>query len=389
MADSIWVPETFRARPYARSRFRTIVAWASANHPFYQRFCPDPGQQVPILTRDVFSDNNELLLNGAPETGRTSGSTGVPVRVGCTPLKRQREKLAGRLFREQLGDAMSRLRIVSLREMQAGEQSVDICRPLPEQLSALQAMARSHPRMALVTYPSNAVNLAMHMHEQGVMCPEVARLVCYAESYDYDQEPLLEAAFPNARIWNNYSCSEVGFIAYRCPYEPDYMHINAINVGVEVLNAEDRPCAEGERGRIVVTDWFNQATPFIRYDIGDMAIAGRCPCGQIPYPSLRRVLGKVRGFLKGLDGQPRVFANIGAELKQYEGLRQYQIVQDALNRLTVRYVANTGCDTADVEAFLATKLTAFIGFEPSFCFIQEKEILREANGKFYATKCNV
>lgn len=388
MSD-IWIPESFRERPYARQHFHEIVTWASANHPFYRRFCPEPHKRVPVLSRGDFTDNNELLLNGHPETGRTSGSTGVPVRLSWSDSRRRREIHAMQILRQWVGPPLERVRLVSRREAEAGERFMDICRPVAEQADFLLAHAGDGLAGELVTYPSNAAQLAGHFLQEGLDGRFLQRMLCYAESLSEEDEALIRRAFPQASIWNNYSASEVGIIAARCPHDTGYMHSMAVNVGVEILDDNDRPCREGERGRIVVTDWFNRNSPFIRYDIGDMAVAGQCPCGIVPFPSMQSVLGKVRGFLKDRQGNRRIFANIGAELKQIEGLRQYQIIQEAIESLQVRYVVNPEQDPDAVEALMRAQIEAFLGFSPAFRFQRESVIERESNGKFYATLCRI
>lgn len=386
MSD-IWIPESFRERPYAREHFRDMVAWASAEHPFYRRFCPEPHNHVPVLSRADFTDNNDLLLNGHPETGRTSGSTGVPVRLSWSDARRQREVHALRILHQWVGPSMERVRLVSRREAQAGDRFMDICSPVAQQVVFLLENARKGLAEELVTYPSNAAQLAEHFLSQGLDGGFLRRLLCYAETLSQEDEALIHSAFPNARLWNNYSASEVGMIAARCPHDTGFMHSMAVNVGVEILDHNNRPCREGERGRIVVTDWFNRNSPFIRYDIGDMAVAGQCPCGVVPFPSMKRVLGKVRGFLKDREGNRRIFANIGAELKQIEGLRQYQIIQNELETLTVRYVVSPGSDGGRIEEQMRSHIEAFLSFSPEFRFRHEPVIERESNGKFYATLC--
>ena len=383
----IWIPHSFRSRPYASSHFARMVAWAAKEHPFYRKFCPDPAREVPVLGRGDFMSHNDLLLNGHPETGRTSGSTGVPVRVSWSPEKQRRDGEAVRLFRQLVGGPLSRIRIVSAREANPGDCWLDICSPLDEQLAFLRRELSGQRDVALVTYPTNAIQLAEALQEQGETLPQIARLVCYAESYDEEQEPLLQAAFPKARIWNNYSCSELGVVALRCPHEPDFMHAMAANVGVEILDANGLPVADGATGKLVLTDYWNTYSPFIRYDKGDMAVAGTCPCGKIPYLSFRRALGKVRGFLKDANGHKRIFANIGARLKHVDGLQQYQIIQQQLDRLTVRYVAGKNASTVELERRLAEELETFLGHRPQMDFCLEPVIERESNGKFYATKC--
>ena len=74
----IAIPEYFKDRPYTIEHFSKIVAWASTQHPFYQKHIPNPKKEVPILQRQTIQDDNDLLINGHEETGRTSGSTGMP-----------------------------------------------------------------------------------------------------------------------------------------------------------------------------------------------------------------------------------------------------------------------------------------------------------------------
>jgi phenylacetate-CoA ligase len=80
---------------------------------------------------------------------------------------------------------------------------------------------------------------------------------------------------------DNYSCTELATLALTCP-EHDHLHIQAERVLLEILDDQNRPCAPGEVGRVVVTGLVNFATPLIRYEIGDRAVAGSpCPCGHI------------------------------------------------------------------------------------------------------------
>lgn len=76
-------------------------------------------------------------------------------------------------------------------------------------------------------------------------------------------------------IKNTYSCEEIGPIGFSCPLDHEIYHVAATNVMVE---AEETPGMDGKR--LLVTGLNSFATPFIRYDIGDIGeVQEGCACG--------------------------------------------------------------------------------------------------------------
>ena len=49
--SAVWIPESFRDRPYAAAHFARIVQWAQQHHPFYRRFHTDITRPLPVITR--------------------------------------------------------------------------------------------------------------------------------------------------------------------------------------------------------------------------------------------------------------------------------------------------------------------------------------------------
>lgn len=178
----------------------------------------------------------------------------------------------------------------------------------------------------MTTYPTNAEALARAGVEQGVDLGFVDRLICYGESLEPAQQAFIQNAMPNARIINSYSATEVGLIAVPCPHSAGLMHIMADRLGVEVLDDNDQPCAPGEVGKVVITDYWNTASPLLRYEIGDMPEVGYCPCRQIPFPSLARVHGKVRGALMHRNGRRVMFTDPSVAIRDLPGVRQFQVI---------------------------------------------------------------
>jgi phenylacetate-CoA ligase len=92
------------------------------------------------------------------------------------------------------------------------------------------------------------------------------------------------------KVFNEYGCGEVGSIAHECEYGS--MHIMSDNLWIEVVDQNGEPAVTGE---VVVTDFFNQATPLIRYRLGDFATLS-----EEPLPVRKNVAGTKRNTWKSV-----------------------------------------------------------------------------------------
>ena len=172
-------------------------------------------------------------------------------------------------------------------------------------------------------------------------------------------------------IEDNYSSQEGGIIALQCP-QGDLYHTMAESLVVEVLRADDTPCAEGELGRVVITDLHNFASPIVRYDIGDYAeVGGPCPCGRT-LPTLRRVLGRRRNLFLKADGS-RFLPRAGFEsFAAIAPVQQYQVVQHALDDIEFKLVTAEPLDAAQEAAFIAV-LREALGLDAAIRVTQSRE----------------
>ena len=176
-----------------------------------------------------------------------------------------------------------------------------------------------------------------------------------------------------------YSAVEIGYIALQCPEHPHY-HVQAENVLVEIIDADGRPCAPGQIGRVVITTLHNYATPLIRYEIGDFAVAGApCPCGR-GLPVIERILGRYRNLLTLPNGS-RLYPQFGHNNRYPDAVRQMQLVQTHVDAIKVRLVADHEMTAAELEA-INRSLTSTLGHRFDFAYEYVTEIGRSRNGKF-------
>ncbi|MFT3806982.1 hypothetical protein [Arenimonas sp.] len=389
MTFQIAIPEWYVDRPFARGQYEAIARWAAIEHPFYRKHAPDPSLVFPVLTRAVVQADNELLLNGHPETERTSGATSTPVRVSWSPQRARREKLDAARMLGWLGGSMPVLRIVSTQVHAPSERTFDISRPVEEQLEFIRERHAIDGTSSIVTYPTNLELLCRHIIAQDLDFSFVRRVTCLSEVFEPEHDRLIGQAFPNAYANVTYSSVEVGLIAARCPHRPDNYHVMADKLGVEILDEDDRPCAPGELGRVVVTDYRNRWSTLIRYAQGDLAAPVKCDCGRIPLPAITNIVGKVQGVFRTREGRRIIFTYFSPTFRDSPEIGQYQVVQESLDRFTVRCVPRAGADLAPFKARIQAKFEAEFGQGIRIAYETMEHIPRGPGGKFLVAICRL
>ena len=386
------IPESFRGRSYASGHYQAIARWAAENHPFYQRLVRGEQPEFPVLARRDVQEDNELLLNGFPETARTSGSTATPVRVSWSSKRSRIDAGDNREYLRLLGGPLPDMRIISLTSHSANEGTFDIVEPIPAQVEFMLRRRREAGASALVTYPTNLEYLCRHVIAQGLDMSFVQRIVCLSEVYEPWLDELAREAFPNALRSVTYSSVEFGMIAMRCPYQAageDNYHVMAHKLGVEFLDEDGRPCREGEPGQVVVTDYWNRRSTLIRYALGDIAAPATCGCGKLRAPAMTRVMGKVRGMLKDAQGRPVLFSGLSPMFRDSPEIRQFQVVQPALGHFVVRYVPRAGIAPEPFFERVRARFAQAFGVPSRVEFEAHDEIPRATGGKFHASICQV
>ena len=100
------------------------------------------------------------------------------------------------------------------------------------------------------------------------------------------------------KVFNCYGASEFnGPMFLECEEQAGF-HIWADFTLIEILDENDEPVKEGERGAIVVTMLQKEAFPLIRYKIGDISslVWEKCKCGRT-HPRLQRLSGRTDDML--------------------------------------------------------------------------------------------
>lgn len=378
-----------------------LIEHAYRTVPFYrQRAGIPPGQltlakfrSLPIVSRQDLQSAGDLRFTRAlprphePATEvRTSGSTGRPLSALTTRVTRSIYRAMNLRVADwydldvsaRMGSVRPALQDVSNAGWLPGIETGDIVQseptlPVEDQIAWL---ARTSPRY-LQSYPS--VIAAIAQAARGVAIPTLERIFTFGEMLEPWVRELCREVL-HTEIVDCYSTIECGMLALQCPGSVQY-HVMGESALVEVLDERGRPCGPGTVGRVVVTILHNFATPFIRYDTGDHAEVGRaCPCGR-GLPTLARIVGRSRNLLTLPDGRRRWPFAHPVDFAGRDPVRQFQIVQTALDALEVRLVLTRPFSKAEQEEF-ANRLLAAIGRPFQLQFKFPESIPRGPGGKY-------
>lgn len=416
-----------------RRQLAALLAHARAEVPFYASrlpaTLPEPGEAaaweaawraIPVLTRDDIqvSDASEAMLANRLPPGHgeyrevfTSGSTGRPVRAVRSQVWElvwsaftlrdhlwHRRDLTGTMavIRESghgkaaypEGDSQQGWGFSSAGLFESGRlASLNVTTPADRQAEWL---ARQDPDY-LLSHPSILARLAAETRAAGLRLPRLRQVIAIAETLRPAAREAIEAAW-GVPVIDIYSTREAGYLALQCPDHPRHFHVQSEGVRVEVVRDDGEPCAAGETGRVLVTPLHNLAMPLVRYDIGDAAEVGApCPCGR-GLPVLTRILGRRQNMLR-LPGGGRRWpllssGDLGALVGAVPGLRQYRIVQTALDALRVEVVAPQPPSEAEAAAAAAWARAKFgEGFAVSVRHLAE--LPRSTAGKAEDFVCEV
>jgi phenylacetate-CoA ligase len=365
------VHHAYRNVPYYRSVFQ-----AARLSPADIRGVGDL-QKLPFLTKAHVRDHlhHGLLSDDHRKSEmlriRTSGSTGEPLacyvdrtqleqrwaatlrsqgwagyRFGDRSVRLWHQTLgldASQQLKERLDAALSRRKFIpvfELREDGLAEVLADIARYEPSLLDgyteALDFMARFIVR-------------------RGASAPRPGAVMTSAQTLSGASRALIETAFRCA-VFDKYGAREFSGIAYECEAHAGH-HVVAESYVVEILKG-GVPARPGEIGEVVVTDLTNRCMPFIRYRLGDLAIAmadsESCACGR-GLPRIGDIEGRIQSIIQGTDGRFLPGTFFSHYLKDFDhAIARYQVLQERRGAIIFRFVAGGRFSAESLAEILAT-----------------------------------
>ncbi|MFP6656425.1 MAG: hypothetical protein VCB25_12435, partial [Myxococcota bacterium] len=251
---------------------------------------------------------------------------------------------------------------------------------LPAYIEAVHRIPASY----LQGYPSSFHLLGRAMLDAGRPLPagRLKAVFPSSESLLAFQREVIEEAF-SAPIFDRYGTSEFVVSMTGCVEGRLHLDMEFGIVEIEIQEETD----DFVRGPLLVTGLGNDATPFIRYRVGDVGTRSKhaCPCGR-PGDVFLDVDGRVEDYVVTPDG--RWIGRLDHIFKEQLDISEAQIVQQNTASIEVLIVPRPSFDLQS-EKNLLKEIRSRLGDEIRVDFRSVDEIPREANGKFRAVKSSV
>jgi phenylacetate-CoA ligase len=166
---------------------------------------------------------------------------------------------------------------------------------------------------------------------------------------------VIERAF-KTRVFDTYGCGEGIQVAAQCGSSHGY-HRHSLDVIVEFLDGEGEPVAPGELGHLILTRLHPGPMPLIRYQIGDMGIAGEqriCECGR-GFELMDSIQGRDTDIIITPEGNRLIVHFFTGIMEFFPEIASFQVVQEEVNSMSVRIVPRPDFST-DTAAAIKSKL---------------------------------
>lgn len=405
-----------------QNKLRKLLIHAYENVPYYHKILHECGvindgkvilenfSKIPLLTKEIIrSQGNNLYSRDyksrKPYENTSGGSTGEPVRF-LQDKEYDDWNIATKLyFNMVLGKEQGRSEIKfwgSDRDILAGNLTVkdrlinflynrkffNSYRLGEREIRQLIDLNNRFKPVAYWAYMESALELSNYLasHELFFHPPKI--VISTIGPLTDEVKEKIESNM-NCKVYNQYGSREVGAISCQCTKQRS-MHTFPWWNYVEVLN-EQGQAVQNQEGRVIVTTLHNYSMPLIRYEIGDVAVAGGwgCDCGRNSM-LLKTVVGRTLGYFKKADGSLVHSHFIVQALFFRNWIKRFQIIQDEIDHVLIKIQLNESAKDFDSDIEDITKKTKILmGESCKFDIEYVEDISRTASGKYVYTLCKV
>lgn len=351
-----WDEEELRA--FQEQRLQALVSYAAKEVPFYQEWFAksdlapeairslDDLKRLPIVNKAIMRGKGigVFAAAGFPQKkrmySRSSGSTGEPFSY-CESKQSYSVNMAAKLRTwygagYRLGDRYMKIangtrqgKLKTLQDRINHCAFVSFYSINDDTLKAVLDRIEQFQPKFIRSYPIPLFLLAQYRntHEGYGFSPSHVMTTGSTLPETYREE--IERAF-GCDVIDSYSC-EGAPNTYETPQHDGYQVCGYYGI-IEVLDNQDQPVANGI-GRVVSTDLWNYAHPFLRYDTMDLV--------EVRNGKIIRIIGRSSDILTCDNGMVFTVHNFSHFfLHDINSVEAYQIVRHGDNSITFRLQVN-------------------------------------------------
>ena len=369
----------------------------------------DKFSTIPILTKSIIRQYREKIVSNDYMTRKwyynsSGGSTGEPVRFVQDEMYRRWNSATNKYYyQDMLGidEVHSRKVILWGSDRDIFEGTIGLrakignwltntvflnsFRMTKEDMEKYIKIINQYKPELIRGYAGSLYELCRFAEANNLKIFTPKILVSAAETLTDDMREKIESVF-GTKVYNFYGSREVGPIAGECKH--GLMHIFTFNNYVETIN-HNKPVTENQEGNIIVTNLHNYSMPFIRYEIGDMAVSGpkKCKCGS-PLPTFEKVTGRVIEHFIKKDGTVipgEFFIHLIGVVCNSGFIRKFQVIQEDYERIRLLVVPSGTIDEHSKRE-ITNKIRVVMGNECNIIWEFVDEIPKLKNGKYLYTQ---
>jgi len=363
----------------------------------------DDIKKFPILTKtDILKAGNSIYSTKYPKwllrTAYTGGTTGAPMQIRRDLFSignehafvRRQWDWAGVGMRDRCAYLTGRL-IVKPDQKNGPLYSYDpIMKELILSTYHLSAdTAKGYARViedydakAIVGYPSAVYLLAKTCLDSGIEIKLKSALTSSETLTESMRNTITKAL--KCDVFDFYGSAERVCYIHTCELGryhliPEYGLTELISVD----KSDDNKC------KVVSTGFWNMAMPLIRYDLGDVITRSDelCPCGRF-FQVVKSISGRQADVIRTPSGREFGAAILTHLLYGTDNILESQIVQDALDHLTIKYVSAENFSNKDLKTFEGF-VVRHLPRELKVDLVQVRAVERTQSGKIRPIVSNI
>lgn len=232
-------------------------------------------------------------------------------------------------------------------------------------------------------YTSSIVLFAKFLQQKNIVlkniCPTLKVCIVTSEMLFEEDKLVMEKQF-GIPIVNEYGASELELIAFQNPNSE--WQVNSETLFVEVLDENNNPVPNGQEGKIVVTSLYNEAHPFIRYEIGDVGILDEK--STYKKPILQKLIGRTNDIAvlpSGKKSPGLTFYYVTKSIIEDDGnVKEFIVKQTKTDTFYVDYVSEKELTSSQIKK-IKSAIALYLEPNLDFIFTRKSFLERTKRGK--------
>ncbi|WP_166960021.1 phenylacetate--CoA ligase family protein [Yeosuana marina] len=237
-------------------------------------------------------------------------------------------------------------------------------------------------------YTSAIVQFAKFLKNEHVIlkhvCPSLKYCIVTSEILFETDKTLLETQL-GIPVINEYGAAELGLIAFQNKHQE--WIVNSEDLLVEILDDDGCILPYGEEGRVVITSLYNKSHPFIRYDLGDIAMLSKKSTPKKPI--LEKLIGRTNDIAELPSGKKAAgltFYYITKSIIEDDGnVKEFVIEQHTRSKFKIKYTSDKALSSENKKHIL-TDIETYLEKGLSVEFEKLDQIERTKSGKLQQFK---